>query len=181
MDKLEKFITDHRTEFDAELPDQGLWQKLEADLPVQKKNILPPLLWRAAAILLVFAAGWSIHALLNPEQELPATADAEQQVSPQIMELAEAETYYTSMIQSRRQEVEAYLQDNPDLLFELREEFRSLDSAYAQLKIDLSTNLAQEQIIEAMIQNHRIKIDILNELLTQLKSEEGNHETSQPL
>lgn len=181
MDKLERFISDHRAEFDSELPDPVLWQKLEADLPVRQKHMLPRMLWRAAAILLVFAAGWSIHALLNPEQELPVTADAEQQVSLQIMELAEAESYYTSMIQSRRQEVEAYLQDNPDLLFELREEFRSLDSAYAQLKIDLSTNLAQEQIIEAMIQNHRIKIDILNELLTQLKSEEGNHETSQPL
>jgi hypothetical protein len=180
MDKLERFVKDRREEFDSELPAPDLWNKIEADLPARSRK-LPALLWRAAAILLVFAAGWSIHALLNPQQKLSAEASNQDQISPMIMELAEAETYYTSMVETRRQEVESYLKDNPELLIELREEFHSLDSAYAQLKLDLSSNLAQEQIIEAMIQNHRIKVEILNELLQQLRTEKRRHESSEPL
>ena len=50
-----------------------------------------------------------------------------------------------------------------------------LDSTYAQLKLDLKDNVANEQIIEAMIQNYRIKLQILEKMLDHLKAMKNNN------
>jgi hypothetical protein len=45
--------------------------------------------------------------------------------------------------------------------------------------MDLMDNIANEQIIEAMIQNYRIKLDILEGILSELKNENNQYnETS---
>ena len=41
---------------------------------------------------------------------------------------------------------------------------------FNELKIDLKDDAANEEVIEAMIQNYRIKLQILEEILTQLKN-----------
>jgi hypothetical protein len=44
-----------------------------------------------------------------------------------------------------------------------------MDKVFEELKEDLRDNAANEEVIEAMIQNYRLKLDILEEMLYRLK------------
>ena len=41
------------------------------------------------------------------------------------------------------------------------------------MKADLKDNVANQEVIEAIIENYRLRIAILEELLTELKPEDG--------
>jgi 3-hydroxyacyl-CoA dehydrogenase len=48
-----------------------------------------------------------------------------------------------------------------------------LDSLYSALKADLKDNVANQEVIEAIIENYRLRIAILEELLAELKPQDG--------
>jgi len=50
-----------------------------------------------------------------------------------------------------------------------------LDSVYADLRRDLKDNAANEEVIEAMIQNYRLKLEILEDVLSQMRQANNNH------
>lgn len=63
--RLEQFVRDNREEFDAEVPDSKIWEKIRQDMEPGKKKQgdvirFTPLRWSAAAavILLVAGAAW---------------------------------------------------------------------------------------------------------------------------
>jgi 3-hydroxyacyl-CoA dehydrogenase len=43
-----------------------------------------------------------------------------------------------------------------------------LDSMYYDLKSDLKDNMANQEVIEAIIENYRLKITILEDILTEI-------------
>jgi hypothetical protein len=47
-----------------------------------------------------------------------------------------------------------------------------LDSVYIDLKADLKDNMANQEVIEAIIENYRMKISILEDLLKQIDPED---------
>ena len=51
-----------------------------------------------------------------------------------------------------------------------------LDQVYEELKEDLNDNASNPEVIEAMILNYRVKLEILEELLDQLKAKENHDE-----
>lgn len=183
-DHLEEFVRKNRAAFDSEEPSPDLWSKIEGDLgSPASRRILPwrSYLWRAAAVVLIAGAAWTANDLTDRGDRTDPVLTAEDmmpQENPEAQELLEAEVYYASQVDSRIAEVEASLKDNPELIMELRKEFTELDSAYASLKKDLNDNMAPEQIIEAMMQNHRIKAGILAEILKQLNQEKDDNETT---
>ncbi len=89
-------------------------------------------------------------------------------------DLYEAEAYYTSQIDIAKQELIDQEDVSPEIKMELRNEFLELDSTYADLENDLKENVGNERVVEAMIQNYRIKLEILEEVLSQLKETEEN-------
>ena len=54
----------------------------------------------------------------------------------------------------------------------LRVDMEELDQAYEELKEDLKDNVANPAVIEAMILNYSVKLEILEDLLHQLKEKE---------
>ena len=54
----------------------------------------------------------------------------------------------------------------------IQAEFQMLDSAYVELKNDLKDNVDNEEVINAMIQNYRIKLQILEQILDNIQSNE---------
>jgi hypothetical protein len=99
--------------------------------------------------------------------------------SPIVRELIEAEAYYTSQIDMRKEEVFRLTASNPEVRHEINNEMIDLDRVYTELKEDLKDNADNEEVIEAMIQNYRLKLDILEEMLVRLKqSNESQKEES---
>ena len=57
------------------------------------------------------------------------------------------------------------LTEFPEIKAELDSDLFELDSVYKSLRKDLNDNVANQEVIEAMIENYRIRIDILEEMM----------------
>jgi hypothetical protein len=94
-------------------------------------------------------------------------------VTPQ---LRETETYYNNLINSLYTEAKPLLTNNPEIKKELNSDLSQLDSISTDLKKDLKDNIANQDVVEALIQNYRIKIRILEDMLRVLKENDTNPE-----
>ena len=95
------------------------------------------------------------------------------QVNPQ---LKETEIYYNNLVNSLYREATPLLTKNPEIKKELNTDLSQLDSICSDLKKDLKDNVSNQEVVEALIQNYRIKIRLLEDMLTILKENENNPE-----
>ena len=168
-DRLEQFIAENRDQFDLYDPGDKVWRNISNK--IQKRRKLPRLntiLWRAAAVIIIFAASFVLQQYLQRHHIL--IGDRERQIrSVDIPELYEAEIYYAKLVDDKIREVEPLLKDHPGLSGELENNLAELDSIYAALQSDLVDNIANDEVVEAMIQNYRLKLEILKDLLEYLQ------------
>ena len=180
-DKLEKYILDHRGQFDDQEPDPALWEKIDTrKTPVIRIN-WKSISWKAAAVAAIFVASYYFHDYMaSRNQSSRGLMSKKSEVnSPIVRELIEAEAYYTSQIDMKKEEVFRLTASNPEVRHEINAEMVDLDRVYTELKEDLKDNADNEEVIEAMIQNYRLKLDILEEMLIRLKqSNESQNEKS---
>jgi len=170
-DKLEKYILDHRESFDDLEPDPALWEKVDTrKAPVIRMN-WKDIAWKAAAVAVIFVASYYFHDYMaSRKQPSPALmSENSGETSPMVKELIEAEAYYSSQIDLKREEVFRLTSSNPEIRQEIDMELVDLDRVYDELKKDLKDNAANQEVIEAMIQNYRLKLDILEEMLMAIK------------
>ena len=91
-------------------------------------------------------------------------------------EIRETEDYYSQLVSERYKEVETYLASDPAAKEMLDADMEELDQVYEELKEDLKDNASNPEVIEAMILNYRVKLEILEDLLDQLKAKENQNE-----
>lgn len=175
-DKLEKYVLDHRDQFDDQEPDPSLWEKVETrKAPVIRIN-WKSAAWKVAAAVAIFIGSYFFHDYMSSRNHLPGGLSKD--ASPIAKELLEAEAYYSAQINMRKDEVFRLTATNPEVRYEIDREMVDLDRVFSELKEDLKDNADNEEVIEAMIQNYRLKLDILEEMLQQLKqSNEPQNET----
>jgi hypothetical protein len=168
-DRLEQFIAENRDQFDLYDPGDKVWRDINSR--IQKRRKLPRLntiLWRAAAVIIIFAASFLLQEYLQRHHILIGNREKQIQ-SVEIPELYEAEIYYARLVDDKIREIEPLLKDHPGLSGELENDLAELDSIYAALRSDLVDNIANDEVVEAMIQNYRLKLDILEDLLEYLQ------------
>jgi hypothetical protein len=168
-DLLERFVDEHRNEFEVYTPDPGIWKG------IKKKSPTGPMLnrkWkrtllRIAAVTMIFAASYAFHDFIHYRQMKKMVSD---EIYLQLPELKEAEIFYTNLVNERLIELKPYLRSYPDLKETVHADLGELDLACQSLKHDLKDNIANEAVIEALIQNYRLRLDILEDLLSELKT-----------
>ncbi len=178
-DKLEKYILDHREAFDDLEPDPSVWERVDTrKAPVIRIN-WKGIAWKAAAVAAIFVASYFFHDFMasRNQHDRMLMGKSGEEASPMVRELIEAEAYYSARINLKKDELYQLAGSNPDLRREVDMELVDLDQVYNDLKEDLKDNAANEEVIEAMIQNYRLKLDILEEMLVVLKqSNESQNE-----
>lgn len=175
-DNLEKFIHKNREEFDSYEPDDGLWNKIEKKIRPHKTISWRMVVNRAAAVILIFAASYMVNRYFDKDRVADRIRSKKEK--PVIIpELREAEIYYSGLINEKLQEIKPMLADNPMLEKEINVDLNQLDSIYDGLKQDLMDNIANQEVIEAMIQNYRLRLSILEDVLSQLKPEDNDPKT----
>lgn len=179
MDKLEKFIKENRNQFDTLEPGDHLWENIAGDDPKIRSINWKDVAMKIAAAVVIFIASYFFHDLINSDGKSEMAFDDKKEIideetNPKMNDLYEAEAYYTSQIDIAKQELIDQEDVSPEIKMELRNEFLELDSTYADLENDLKENVGNERVVEAMIQNYRIKLEILEEVLSQLKETEEN-------
>ena len=165
MKNLEKFIREHRDEFDVhELPD-AVWQKVSSKIQTESKNedgaliikIRPKHLLRIAAAL----AFLLVSVFLIQKTEVFNT-DQLASSDPIIEELDNIESYYSLHFQKAKSQFaseSSYESIKPDV--------DQIDAAIKELKDELIgvPSDKREQVIHAIIQNYKYKINILEKVL----------------
>jgi len=171
-DKLEQFVRNHSKDFNSLEPPVMAWDAIEKELPQPRVNSLRklwPAMWKVAAAILIFTSAWLINDYMDSQQRYTAGTSKSQSKEIVLPELQDAEAYYTSQINSKQAELAAYAKQNPEIIEDLKKEFLEMDKTKAELKKDLSESNADEKVIEAIILSYRVKLEILDQMLTELR------------
>jgi hypothetical protein len=173
-DHIKDYLDRHREEFDdAEAPD--IWESIEADLPQPKREEkLVPLrrVWQVAAgVAVLIGAAW-IFSLQNEKTELTAVENTESsEEMRRYPELEEAGLYYQTKIEAAGEELKSFSLEEEDL-----EMIQILEDELEELRQSLGNEADDQQVVEAMIQIYRYKLDLMRDLLDELKNENQNGE-----
>jgi predicted CopG family antitoxin len=170
-DRLEKFVKQHRDQFDRYEPDPSIWLKINPSNTVAMKQRRPMRWLRiAAAVAMIFAGSTAGIYFLTGEK-----GERDLYSSELYREMSDTEQYYNQMVSDRYEELKPFLASNPAASEMLTSDMDELDDAYRELKEDLKDNASNPEVVEAMILNYRVKLEILENLLNQLKEKENQN------
>lgn len=162
-DELKEYIQAHKQEFDDHSVDEvdklKLWGKISEELPETPVKVIP--LWKkasfkvAAAVVLLFGC---LFAYIAVNQD----ADGYDMVSEEFRQI---DSHYKSLVENQIQLVK----NNTNLSKDAQDEFLNyideLDQEYLNLKKELKNGVNNQLIIEAIINNYRKKIQLMEDLL----------------
>lgn len=168
-DRFEDFMKQNRESFDFREPDPAIWDRLKKDITIKKRTNWKLVFSRAAAVLVIFGASYAVNEMIHRyhNRSTDSLKAGNEKVIPG---LTETEAYYTSLINQKMDQLKPVMANCPSLQEELNYDMSELDSVYTDLKSDLKDNMANQEVVEAIIENYRLKITILEDLLSEMES-----------
>ncbi len=172
-ENIEDFISQNRSEFDQDVPPPMVWMNIEKHLDKEEKSraivheIKTPGIMRimqvAAMFVVVMGVGLLIGLQLN-------NGSGNAYSSPQLQEFVEAEKHYSKEINKMWTVVNASGVEEKE---SIQQDLNALDAVYNELKNELISNpkADTDYIVNAMIDNYRTKIDILETVLKEYSIE----------
>lgn len=161
---LEKFISEHRSEFDDLKAPPGVWEKIN-----QKPKLVHPI-WKwtavAASALLLLSVGYIIGSGGNSKPDIAGWE-----------EYLETEQYYEARINRKMEEIKT-LEVSDEVLADIQ----TLDDVYHDLKTQLleDPNADTEVLLSAMIKHQQQKLEVMEEILNRVdkykSSENESHQ-----
>lgn len=175
MDKFEEHIRKNREDLDRYHPSPESWKKIRRKL---KKEINPVRKWASIAAMFIVILGTALvfikYSAARSGNGLAKRASIKE--TPQDTQLKETEIYYNNLVNSIYKEAKPLLTANPEIQKEIFTDISHLDSICSDIKKDLKDNVANQEVVEALIRNYRIKIQLLEDMLTILKENDKNPE-----
>lgn len=183
QDKLENFVRENREGFDVFEPDDKIWDRIRKPAPKVTKLGWKTIVVRIAAVIVIFIGSYFVHDWIQEKKPnrvvavRPGTNVERMEGMQNVKVLMEAEVYYASQISFAKDEIVKMTGDDPGLMKGIDSDFVELDQVFKELKEDLKDDSDNEEVIEAMIENYRIKLDILEETLRQLRKSRNIRKT----
>jgi hypothetical protein len=176
MKKLEDFIRKNREDLDDHDPSPEVWKGIRRNLGSHHPFIMRRL--AAAAVIIVVATAAIFHYI--KDNKVGAMNKREAFMMKNNPQLKETELYYNNLVNSLYNEVTPMLAGFPDIRKEFLSDMLQIDSICTDIKKDLKDNVSNQEVIEALINNYRIKIQILEEMLDELKQNENKPVKNDP-
>ncbi|HKI87950.1 MAG TPA: hypothetical protein VKA38_02910 [Draconibacterium sp.] len=164
--RLEDFIKNNREAFDDKVPAPKVWENIEKATRTTKTVRTKPVWLRVAAIVVVIMV---TSVLITQTGMLTSNEYAVKSNDPELQELMDAEDFYAQQVNSRLKEIRKCYKTNPELKEEVETDLDELEEMYNVLKKDLQDNLSNKMVIEAMIDNNRNRLKLVDEVLEQIK------------
>jgi hypothetical protein len=171
MDKLEDFIRNNPGKMDLHDPSPEVWNRIRKGLHNKTWSII--LISVAASIVILTGLAILFHLSGNNNDYSTRNESRILKNNPQLIE---TEFYYNNMVKILYNEASPMLTGYPDIKKELNDDMSQIDSICTDIKKDLKDNVSNQQVIEALIKNYRIKIQILQEMLDLMKQEQDSPE-----
>jgi len=176
QDKLEQYVHAHREAFDSEVPGNHVWEGIVKTLshktPTTQRNIDFSWMWKAAAIIFFGLSGYLFI------RDIDSWTGMANNGSVEFREFQNAENYYNSMIYSKQQELQQYIDKNSPFYEEFKKDVLELDSIYTVLKVEFNQN-NDDLIMEAMVRNLQLRIEIMDrqlKIIQKVKKLKNNNE-----
>jgi len=171
MKTIEELIRGNKDFFDGAEPSDSHFERFNRKLEIRcqknavRRSIVPYLLRAAVVTLLVTLSSlYTWDHFIRPGSSRMTLG----QVSPQYREV---ESYYIHQVNLMEGEiVNMDFDNNPEQKQLLVKEMKSMDSVYVSLQKELKANPDDERIINAMIEHYQTKIEIMNYIVSQLKT-----------
>ena len=166
-DRLESFVNENKHEFDRMEPSDAIWESINKQLEEQPKQRIRRMSWMkvaavVAVIILVPTIVYQIR-LADQKQSVQAV-----QFDPEVQELIEAEAFYAQEVSGKLVEIQKCYKIYPELKGEIEGDLNELETMYRSLKSDLKENISNKEVIEAMIENNRYRMKLVDEVLKQI-------------
>ena len=167
QDRLESFVNENRHEFDRMEPSDQLWNSINQGLNDDARQRPRKFLWIkvGAFAFLAFLLPFAIYQVKFSEQKQSAKAAT---VDPEVQELIEAEAYYAQEVTGKLAEIQKCYKVHPELKSEIESDLNELENMYRLLKNDLKENVSNKDVIEAMIENNRNRMKLVDDILEQI-------------
>lgn len=172
-DPLRSFIEDNKARFDEHKAPTGLWGEIEKSLPKASPKNTPWKWFGLIAICVVLAisvttyfAGQSDHL----EQEISPDVEDEQILEfAQLPDFNETQQYYATQVNETWTELKKLHYDAT-----LEKDLGLLDEQDRDLRIELNSaeGIYKEHVLQALIQNQQIKLNLLMDVLNEIKNSE---------
>ncbi|GAA4308742.1 hypothetical protein [Compostibacter hankyongensis] len=164
MDQFEKFVQDHREDFDSGGPSPRVWEGLQAALEEKPRAVRI----RLRRKTWMKAAGWLLLAGLAACLGIYRLA-RQTTVHPLPEELREVQSYYSGRINTQLEVIERYPEAKTGLSSRDLQAFRSGDSTYLQLRQALRENPGDTRIRAAFVEYYQSRLEALDKITGQLQ------------
>jgi len=163
-DRLEQFVSENRHEFDRMEPSDKIWDSISKQLDKKSKRRMS---WMkiAAIVALISLIPAIVYQVRFSEQKQISKAV---QIDPEVQELMEAEAFYAQEVSGKLAEIQKCYTVYPELKGEIDGDLKELDTMYRSLKSDLKENISNKEVIEAMIENNRNRMKLVDDVLAQI-------------
>lgn len=164
-DRLESFVNNNRHEFDQLEPSDEVWNAISKRLDEKNKTGKNKFVWLriAASVVVILAIPAMFYFFENTEQSANSI-----QANPEVEELIEAEAYYAQQVSGKLAEIQKCYKVYPELKMEVEDDLTELETMYQSLKSDLQDNVSNKEVIEAMIENNRNRMKLVEDILEQI-------------
>jgi hypothetical protein len=164
-DRLEEFIKANREAFDQLEPSDKVWEQISKPKRKPKTVSMARYLLRAAAVIAIAV----VFTVLLLKTNVFAPRELEVQTEdPELRELIEAEAFYASQVNEKMDEIRKCYNTFPEIKEEVETDLIELQEMYDTLKIDLNENISKKAVIEAMIENNRYRLKMVDQVLEQI-------------
>ncbi len=166
MDNLEKYFKKHRQAFEKDAPEDEVWQRIGNKLDARDKmksgggDNAYSRYWKVAAIILLVLSTVLVWDKMQQENGNYPVAQSTFEA-----DFDRVEAYYTTLIAEKRSSLHLSENVSAELLEAFDEDLSKLEAMYQQLKEDYKNAPETGTLADAMVQNLRMRIEILNQQL----------------
>jgi len=164
-DRLEEFIKANREEFDQLEPSDKVWEQISKSKRKPKTVSMVSYLLRVAAVVAIAVVFTVLLVKYNPFAPRELNVQNE---DPELRELIEAEAFYASQVNEKMDEIRKCYNTYPEIKEDVEMDLLELQEMYDTLKSDLSENISKKAVIEAMIENNRFRLKMVDDVLEQI-------------
>jgi hypothetical protein len=164
-DRLEDFIKTNREAFDQHEPSDKVWEQISKSEQKRKKIKFTTYFVRIAAVIAI-AVMFSVVAIKTNMVKTDKLAS--QNADPELLELMETEAYYAGQVNEKMAEIRKCYNTFPEIKEDVEMDLNELQEMYNILKTDLKENISKKTVIEAMIENNRYRLKMVDQVLEQI-------------
>lgn len=171
-DRLKEYIDSNLNAFNELEPPKDSWDQIASRMGHRQNRPLQIFKYTgmiAAATILAFVVFYS-----------PIFDSASNSVNmADLPEIVETEAYYNLQVNQKRNQIYQLAGQHPALKQEMDNDLAELDSLLIEIKNDLKDNVSNAEVVDAMIQNYRMKLMILEDIMMFLESQNTDHEKTE--